>query len=109
MNLRKDHYRLEQVGFKTDSLQTQISARFVSRLVLSFGVATALEASHGDGLKLTRARRDASFKEVGLNGCPPRVVLADEGRSRFRTEGYLRLRMQVLGQQLRPRTAARFK
>ena len=75
MNLRKDHYRLEQVGFKPDSLQTQISARFVSRLVLSFGVATALEASHGDGLKLTRARRDASFKEAADSAARPALSL----------------------------------
>ena len=68
---------------------TESQSRLVSRLVLSFGVAIALEASHGDGLKLERARRDASFKEVGDTPARPALSLQNGGRSRSRTEGYL--------------------
>ena len=93
---------VKAVGFTASSLQTQISARFVSRLVrLSFGVGMALEASHGDGLKLERARRDASFKEVGDTPARPALSLQNGGRSRSRTEGYLSFEAPALKRQLR--------
>ena len=78
MNLRKDHYRLKQLASRLARFKPR--SRPDSSLVwwLSFGVAIALEASHGDGLKLERARRDASFKEVGDTPARPALSLQTE-------------------------------
>ena len=76
--------------------------------MLSFGVAIALEASHGDGLKLERARRDASFKEVGDTPARPALSLQNGGRSRSRTEGYLSFEASLEATAPSLMTAARF-